>query len=591
MSGTPQTSAPPPASPATSATSLRARFAAQAARLLKHDRLLLLNLAFFTVLWLLLFSRLRTEWIVNELYSYGWAVPFLALFLFLERWRERPPPAAARPHPLWLVIPASLILAYAPIRLINEANPDWVKINFLMTTLVVASSFCALFAIGRLRYVRHFAFPLLFVYTALPWPVMVEENLVQTLTRWNTLVSAESLTFLGLPAIATGNIIQVGQSLVNVADACSGIRSLQTAFMMSLFLGEFYRLGWLSRALLMLSSFAVAFGLNIGRTMTLSWINSAHGSDAMERWHDPVGYIVMIGCLAGLWLLALAFERLRKNYGDHTLLAALTVGKTRPPETRQSKIQSSFERQRQSAKSKITAPFPFAFVVFSLAAILFAEIGTESWYRYHEAHLAPPPEWTINWPRDARGFEERTFPDRTRAILKYNEGQTCSWTTPEGYSMQMYAIRWLPGRVSKFLSGAHYPTVCLPATGLKFQRETGAFNYHAGPVEVPFATFLFEYQGRPVYVFHAIVEDRPAPDRENIDYRQVTSTERIDSVLRGHRNLGQRVIGISIYGAATLDDAEESLRATLPKVINITPAAAATAYQNVTHTEPRTPHS
>jgi hypothetical protein len=167
---------------------------------------LLFNAALIGLFWLLLFNRLHTEWVVNTLYSYGWAVPFLAGYLFSERWRDRPAPAQNAPHPIWLIIPAALLLLYFPIRVVNEANPDWVKINVYMTTVVVAFSFGILFAMGRLRYMWHFAFPIFFVYTALPWPVWMEEDLVQTLTRWNTEVSAEMLTMFGTPAMAKGNL-------------------------------------------------------------------------------------------------------------------------------------------------------------------------------------------------------------------------------------------------------------------------------------------------------------------------------------------------------------------------------------------------
>jgi exosortase len=187
-----------------------------------------LSLTFIAFFWLLLFNRLRTEWTVNTLYSYGWFVPVLAGYLFFERWQDRPANAAVRPHPLWLILPGLLVLAYAPIRVINEANPDWVKINFYLTASVMAFSFCALFAIGRFRSLWHFAFPVLFVFTAMPWPVWMEENIVQTLTRWNTATSAETLTLCGTPALASGNLISIGGTWVNVAEACSGIRSLQT---------------------------------------------------------------------------------------------------------------------------------------------------------------------------------------------------------------------------------------------------------------------------------------------------------------------------------------------------------------------------
>jgi len=527
---------------------------------LKIRPLLLVNLTLIAFFWLLLFIRIHTEWIVNDLYAYGWAVPFLALYLFAERWRDRPMPSEKRPPAIWLIFPVLILLAYLPLRVINEANPDWVKVNVSLTCVTAGFSFMALFAMGRVRYMWHFAFPILFIFTALPWPVQIEENIVQTLTRWNTLVSTDTLTLCGLPAINRGNLIQVGDAWVNVAEACSGIRSLQTSFMMSLFLGEFYRLGFFLRVLLMASSFVVAFILNIGRTTTLTYIAGTRGNDVMEKWHDNIGVAVMILCLAGLWFLALGFDKLRAKLAALDAADAVKNGTAAAPVV------------AKPARPLAPVPFPLALVVFGFLALIGAEIATEAWYRYHESKLPPPKEWAVDWPTTAPAFKMGEFPERTRAILKYNEGETASWTTPEGYQFQMYYVRWYPGRVSKFLSGAHYPTVCLPATGLQLKAETGPLRCETPAVEVPFATFIFESAGHTVYVYHAIIEDVSVPDGEKIDYRQVASNERIDSVLRGHRNLGQRVIGISLSGPLSRDESEAIVQKTLSKLLHPTNA-------------------
>jgi hypothetical protein len=215
----------------------------------------------------------------------------------------------------------------------------------------------------------------------------------------------------------------------------------------------------------------------------------------------------------------------------------------------------------------VPVPFPLGFVITGFLLLLTAEVATEAWYRHHETQLPAPKEWAVDWPRDARDFKMGEFPERTRAILKYNFGETATWTTPEGHTFQMYYIRWYPGRVSKFLSGAHYPTVCLPATGLQLRAETGLFRSTTPALEVPFASFLFDSAGRPVYVYHSIIEDVTVPDGGKIDYRQVASEERIDSVLRGHRNLGQRVIGISLLGPVARDEAEAIVQRTLSSII------------------------
>src|SRR5438046_1448134 len=41
-------------------------------------------------LWFILFWQVSGEWSINEQYSYGWFVPFFALYLFWLRWEDRP---------------------------------------------------------------------------------------------------------------------------------------------------------------------------------------------------------------------------------------------------------------------------------------------------------------------------------------------------------------------------------------------------------------------------------------------------------------------------------------------------------------------
>jgi hypothetical protein len=135
----------------------------------------------------------------------------------------------------------------------------------------------------------------------------------------------------------------------------------------------------------------------------------------------------------------------------------------------------------------------------------------------------------------------------------------------------MYYLRWRPGRVSKFLAGSHYPTVCLPASGLRLVAETGPFVSHVGPLAIPFVSYLFDDNGRDVYVFHAILEENQENYEGRIVYRQAKSMERVDSVLRGERNLGQRVIGVAISGPLDLPEAQQALQQTLRDMVEITP--------------------
>lgn len=503
--------------------------------------------ALLGLLWLLIFNQQRLEWTVNVVYAYGWAVPALALYLLWERRRTQParhPPSASVRAAL-LLLAGGLLLACLPVRVIQEANPDWVKINWIFAALGAGLTWLALAAHGGARYALHFTFPLLFCFTALPWPVWMETSLVQELMRVNAAICAEVLTLSGTPAMAQGNLIQVADRWVNVEEACSGIRSLQTAFMMSLFLGELHRLTLVRRAGLVAVSFAVAFSVNILRTLLLTRLTATEG--LAERWHDTIGVVSMVVCLAALWAVSEGFRW------------------RRAPAAPPAPGPAAAEPARR-------APFPPWFALAGLAWLVSTEALTGLWYRWHESRVPPAVPWQVVWPADAPHFRKGEFAERTLALLKFNEGATASWVAEGGHPWQMYALEWRPGRVSKFLSSAHYPTVCLPATGLEFVAELGVWDCEVNGVRLPFTIYLFSQGGRDVYVFHAIIEDRPLRTGEVVSYRQVDSSERLRSVWHGERNLGQRVIGIALLSATSPTEARDLVERVLGTMIR--PGAA-----------------
>ena len=100
---------------------------------------------------------------------------------------------------------------------------------------------------------------LLFMLIALPWPVQLEQAIIQGLMRLVAGLTVGVVTLMGIPAIQHGNLIEVGAGLVGIDEACSGVRSLQSSLMLSLFLGEVNRWSWMRRVGLLTASMAFLY--------------------------------------------------------------------------------------------------------------------------------------------------------------------------------------------------------------------------------------------------------------------------------------------------------------------------------------------
>ena len=193
-----------------------------------------LTILFLAVLWLGLCRDLSGEWSVNEQYNFGWFVPLFALYLFWLRWQDRPPTEIRNPKSAatdakqrpgfqiqttqtiaaFLAIPALVLLL--PIRLFEIANPEWRLLSWVHAFAVVALTLLALWWAGGKAWLRHFAFPVTFIFIAVPWPTAVEAPVIQGLMRIVAHVAAETTMLFGTPAQVEGNIIRVSNGLVGV---------------------------------------------------------------------------------------------------------------------------------------------------------------------------------------------------------------------------------------------------------------------------------------------------------------------------------------------------------------------------------------
>jgi exosortase len=489
------------------------------------------------ICWFVFFNELGGEWQINAQYSYGYAVPLLGAVLVWRRWLQRPKAPAAQSQVAVWVVGGALLLLVLPMRLIIEANPEWRLIYWLRGFQTIGLTLCLLYLFGGWPWVRFFAPPLLFTLIAVPWPMVLERWIIQNLMRLVAGLTVEVVGWIGIPAFQQGNLIETRVGLVGIDEACSGVRSLQSALMLSLFLGEMHRLSPMRRVGLLGASLVFDLLANLARTSFLVWAAANKGLTKMEAWHDAAGLLVMLIVLPSLLALA------------------------------------HFIKPKSQPHSNLPRPGPVLFPtvprwagVLALIWIGAAEMTTDWWYRSHERNLIPTVRWSVAWPTQQYRFRKTALPENSLAILRCSNSEAAVWDDGAGNQWSAFLLRWKPGKNSAQLAKGHRPDICLPAAGARLLEDFGQIKAPVHDFEIPFHHQSFDLGGRIAHVFYSLWPDRVSPNEKPI-LEDGLRLSRLYAVLAGKRNLGQQVLEIVIQGPESKEEADNLLKKNLQNLI------------------------
>jgi exosortase len=481
--------------------------------------------------WLLALSPLAGYWNTNPQYSYGWLVPPLALLLAWRRWRIRPAPDEPARWSMPVIF-ASAVVVF-PAWLIVQPNPGWRLVPWMLTLSAVAGTVALCARLGGKSWVRHFAFPILFPLTAVPWPSGPEEVVVQGLMRFVAAVTVMLMNLAGLAAVQRGNLVEVATGVLGVDEACSGVRSLQASFMAALFLGEFYRLKTGVRLALVAIGFGAALLTNIARTAFLSYSAARHGIAAVGQWHDPAGYTVLTICLVVIAIFANWFHaRTRADFA--------------PPATAPAH------------------PLPVRIGLILAAWLVFVIISTQVWYSPHSQ--GESATWTLALPPEAK---EEPLPANTLSLLGCDRTHAANWRDKTGAHWTIFYLEWDPSNSrTALLARVHRPEVCLPSAGLVEAGPRRRLTISVATFDLVFESMHFrDSKGHDAYVFYCPWEIVPGQPGRNTAFSDDTRTASLLRVWQRERLLGQQTAELIISGVASREAAEAALRKELPELI------------------------
>ncbi|MDQ2919420.1 MAG: exosortase/archaeosortase family protein [Verrucomicrobiota bacterium] len=462
-----------------------------------------------------------------------------------------------------------------PLRAFEIGNPDWRPLGWLHAGIVVALSLLLVWKSGGSTWVKHFAFPICFIFIAVPWISGIETPIIQGLMRFVAAVAAEILNLLGVPAQLEGNLIRVNSGLVGVNEACSGVRSLQTSLMIGLLFGELKRLALVRRILLLAGAVLLALLANCVRALLLVWLAATRSPDSLAHWHDLAGYSIVAVVFVGTLVLA----------------RALANSDLRPP-TSDLRPPTSSPFLPYTWKARPLLRIRYGYFLLSLLWLLLVEAGVEGWYRAHERNLIAAQSWSVAWPSDARGFRDLDIDEGVRRTLRFDHGREAAWTLslpnetrPASPRVFTFFFRWNSGGSTVLRARAHRPDICLPDAGWQKLLDRGEANYSVNGVTLPFRRVSFRKKNNPgvAQTYFCLQEDARHPLEERPDLLPFTGTQpewsmaaRVRVVREGIRNLGQQVLEIVLFenGDASDEQVERDFSQLLQQLVRPSPPPA-----------------
>ena len=245
---------------------------------------------------------LVSAWSTDDNYSHGFFIVPLALYFAWER-RRAIAAAPARPSLVGvLVVAGSLFLLVAGLL---GAELFLSRVSIILT---IAGAILFLFGWPMLRILF---FPLAFMLLMIPLPAIIFNKIAFPLQLLASNVGEYTISSLDIPILREGNVLILANATLEVAEACSGIRSLVSLFTLGLVFGYFVdRRVWV-RAIIALSAIPVAILANGLRVASAGIAAHNFGSAGVEGlFHEFSGWVVFVSA----FLMRFALQRLLQRF-------------------------------------------------------------------------------------------------------------------------------------------------------------------------------------------------------------------------------------------------------------------------------------
>ena len=262
----------------------------------------LLIAALLALLYFKIAIKLIYDWYDLPDFSHGFLIPFFAAYLVWDnRVALRSTPIQPTWNGIWLVALGLFELLVG----IFGADLFFQRTSFILLAIGLIWTLLGSRMLGRLKFV------LFVLCLAIPLPTILFNQITFPLQLFASHIASNLLPLwpLNVPVLQEGNVINLPSTDLEVAQACSGIRSLMSLFTVAVIYGYFLERSTARRVVLALSSIPIAITANVARiVVTGLFVQYWDPQKALGFFHDFQGWLMFIVSLVCLYAVHAAMN-------------------------------------------------------------------------------------------------------------------------------------------------------------------------------------------------------------------------------------------------------------------------------------------
>ncbi len=272
---------------------------------LKQYRLqLFLVLPLLVGMYFTIVPQMVMVWYNDENYSHGFLVPIIAGYFLWQSWPELKDRLV---KPDWTGL---VVIVCGVVQLLIA----WLSTEYftMRSSLIILMAGMTLFWFGR-EVLKGLALPIGYLLFMVPIPYIIYDMAAFPLKLFVTKVSVVFMKMVGVVVLRDGNIIMFPSTTLEVADACSGIRSLISLLAIAVAYSFLVKTSKLRHWIIIFSAIPIAVATNALRVIVTGILAQWWGAKAAEGFfHEFAGMAVFV---LAMGMLVLFGELLRRTGG------------------------------------------------------------------------------------------------------------------------------------------------------------------------------------------------------------------------------------------------------------------------------------